>query len=56
MKNKYLLFVLFSIISQGIAQNRISFLEKKSDQYDLSKNFKSYKILEIAQINLIFSI
>ena len=47
MKNKYLLFVLFSIISQGIAQNRISFLEKKSDQYDLSKNFKSYKILEI---------
>ncbi|MFD2907130.1 zinc-dependent metalloprotease [Flavobacterium ardleyense] len=47
MKKRYLLIVLFSIISQGIAQNRISFFENKSNEYDLSKNFKSYKILEI---------
>lgn len=47
MKKRYLLILFFSIISQGIAQNRISFFEKISTKYDLSKNFKSYKILEI---------
>ncbi|WP_339886965.1 zinc-dependent metalloprotease [uncultured Flavobacterium sp.] len=47
MKNKYLLFLFFSIVFQGIAQNRISFSEKNSNEFNLSKNFKSYKILEI---------
>jgi hypothetical protein len=47
MKKIYLLTLSLVVFFQGIAQNRISFSEKKANEFDLSKNFKSYKILEI---------
>ncbi|CAM3500461.1 zinc-dependent metalloprotease [Flavobacterium gelidilacus] len=47
MKKNYLLIFFFFIFVNGIAQNSISFSEKASATYNLSKKFKTYKILEI---------